>query len=673
MSLSVKVSEEAVMCGANWPRADDESQRVKNSAEPVSEPKELKEAFRRVQETDDHLIELPVLLTKKGDDHSRVRDDAMNSAEPVVGVHAAPRVERRGDPPDQGRQTQEIDVNDDRLDVDPATYLHHRYLLAAKVENDEEDEGEPSEHDDVYKRVPNSLAVEDYAHGLASLPDVTDVIPTRLYYSADNVGCSAHAEFQSTRLTKFDANLAESDPMQDFIDSPSADIFTTGETDQSSWVPVFEERSFVDDIGFGGRTLNECLNTLDRFAECRISVGFTKSIFAQPKVDFLSHKVTPEGIQAGPKKITAIAELPFPKTKKYMQTLLGARKYYGQFIQNLAVFQKFSETTQSRSRVALNYRLHANGQQERSVKSMIQTVRTYVEDPLQVDRDDIGENLVHATNNSRDSMGQETPFYLVHEGDARPTLKAMTESIRQEDMSSAETTDAFEWRREANRHREVAIYLVAEFQRKAKPRRAETPNEALSRVEKIAVTVGVESLVKSAITEEPPATSETPEDPSVDSPAEAKRSLFKEGDQVWLFMERVKPGLPKKLAHRWHGPFRVKKKFEEFTYELELPDKSGYRFYLVRFEFDKEFLSEDCREPGEDEDKYEGEAILDDELPLSTSTARAQRTFMVKWVGYDEPSWEPLSNLLCGSLLFDYFRNKKRENHLQMVQLVDEN
>ncbi|KAG2774332.1 hypothetical protein PC129_g17471 [Phytophthora cactorum] len=44
-------------------------------------------------------------------------------------------------------------------------------------------------------------------------------------------------------------------------------------------------------------------------------------------------------------------------------------------------------------------------------------------------------------------------------------------------------------------------------------------------------------------------------------------------------MERVKPGPTKKLAHRWHGPFSVKKKVEELAYKLKLPDKSGYRFY----------------------------------------------------------------------------------------------
>ncbi|GMF69923.1 unnamed protein product [Phytophthora fragariaefolia] len=79
---------------------------------------------------------------------------------------------------------------------------------------------------------------------------------------------ATYAEFEPTRLTKFDADRrapAESDPMQDFIDSPAADMFYTGEPDQSSWVPVFERRSFVDDICFGRRTFEECLDTLDSF------------------------------------------------------------------------------------------------------------------------------------------------------------------------------------------------------------------------------------------------------------------------------------------------------------------------------------------------------------------------------------------------------------------------
>ncbi|POM57812.1 Hypothetical protein PHPALM_37627 [Phytophthora palmivora] len=109
-------------------------------------------------------------------------------------------------------------------------------------------------------------------------------------------------------------------------------MFTCEEPDRSVLTPVFTRQSFVDDICFGGVTFDECLKTLymllTRLAECRIS----------PKVDFLSHEVTSEGIRADPKQTLAIAELPFPKSKKGIQAFLGTLSYYGRFIQNLAVY-----------------------------------------------------------------------------------------------------------------------------------------------------------------------------------------------------------------------------------------------------------------------------------------------------------------------------------------------
>ncbi|POM76472.1 LOW QUALITY PROTEIN: Hypothetical protein PHPALM_6279 [Phytophthora palmivora] len=354
------------------------------------------------------------------------------------------------------------------------------------------------------------------------------------------------------------------------------------------------------------------------------------------------------------------------------------------------VFQKFSEMMQSRSRATLSYWPQANGQQEQSVKTMIQTVRVYVEDPLQADWDDIAEKMVYAINNSRDSTRQETPLYLVHGWDARSTMKAMTESVRKGQNSSADVAAPAEWRREANRQREVALRLAAEYQLKEKARRAKEHNESLIRVERRA-TPQTRGNSETAGLREVSAKSAEASAESMGTPAGSTKPLFKEGDQQ---------GLTKKLAHRWHGPFRVKRKVEEFAYELVLPDKSGYRFYPVihvsrlkkvadvekrpttrliaeleedqRFDFDEELLPEDSWEPDEGASQYEVEAILDIELPLFTSTARNERRFKVKWVGYEEPSWEPLSNLSCGGLLFDYWRQKKRENRLQMVQVADE-
>ncbi|KAG3234112.1 hypothetical protein PI124_g20831 [Phytophthora idaei] len=124
-----------------------------------------------------------------------------------------------------------------------------------------------------------------------------------------------------------------------------------------------------------------------------------------------------------------------------------------------------------------------------------------------------------------------------------------------------------------------------------------------------------------------------------------------------------------------HGPFRIKAKVEEFAYELELPDRRGYRFHPVvhvsrlkpatefedrptvrlapeveekhRTDFDEELLPEDSWEQVPATDEFEVEAILDDRVPVPTGTERPVREFKIKWAGYDEPSWEPVSILSC--------------------------
>ncbi|KAG3072427.1 hypothetical protein PI124_g3258 [Phytophthora idaei] len=145
--------------------------------------------------------------------------------------------------------------------------------------------------------------------------------------------------------TKFTADHKASramDPLQELVNSPDADMFSAGEPDKSSLVPGLERRRFVDDIFFGGETFDSCLATLDRllarFEEYRISVSFTKSLFIKFKVDFLSHEVSRVGIRADPKKMQAIAALPFPTSTKGMQSFLGALNYYGRFIQHFAVY-----------------------------------------------------------------------------------------------------------------------------------------------------------------------------------------------------------------------------------------------------------------------------------------------------------------------------------------------
>ncbi|KAE8966551.1 hypothetical protein PR001_g28371 [Phytophthora rubi] len=126
-----------------------------------------------------------------------------------------------------------------------------------------------------------------------------------------------------TPRTKFEADRALStteSAVATLVNSPLADMYSSGEPDESSLVPVLDRRSFVDDICFGSETFEACLATLDRllsrFQECRISVSVSKSLFVQRKVGFLSHDVSAAGIAPDAKKAAAVTELSFPRLRR---------------------------------------------------------------------------------------------------------------------------------------------------------------------------------------------------------------------------------------------------------------------------------------------------------------------------------------------------------------------
>ena len=64
---------------------------------------------------------------------------------------------------------------------------------------------------------------------------------------------------------------------------------------------------------------------------------------------------------------------------------------------------------------------------------------------------------------------------------------------------------------------------------------------------------------------------------------------------------------------------------------------------------------DDESEDADDEDEEEEEIIDEDvhkvEKLLDKRTYRRQVQYLVKWVGCDEPSWEPKKNILCPKLI----------------------
>ncbi|GMF39980.1 unnamed protein product [Phytophthora fragariaefolia] len=89
------------------------------------------------------------------------------------------------------------------------------------------------------------------------------------------------------------------------------------------------------------------------------------------------------------------------------------------------VFTRFREFLGSKQRATLAYRPQANGQQERSVQTVVRSIRAYIAEADQSDWDEHAERLMFALNTSFDATRLDTPFYLVHGWDAQGTLSAM--------------------------------------------------------------------------------------------------------------------------------------------------------------------------------------------------------------------------------------------------------
>ncbi|OWZ07608.1 hypothetical protein PHMEG_00019981 [Phytophthora megakarya] len=135
--------------------------------------------------------------------------------------------------------------------------------------------------------------------------------------------------------------------------------------------------------------------------------------------------------------------------------------------------------------------------------------------------------------------------------------------------------------------------MAKDYQAVEKARRARIHNEKLSRKEQAAIPKGVN-------------------DGLTDDDSDPK-SLFRPRSRVWLYMERVKPSGAKEFCDRPKTPL-ARDVAEE-----------------ARFDFDKEMLSENNWMPDEVAGEFEVEAILDDRIPMSTSTDRPVREFEVKW------------------------------------------
>ncbi|QSS72061.1 hypothetical protein I7I50_03115 [Histoplasma capsulatum G186AR] len=116
------------------------------------------------------------------------------------------------------------------------------------------------------------------------------------------------------------------------------------------------------------------------------------------------------------------------------------------------------------------------------------------------------------------------------------------------------------------------------------------------------------------------------------------------GDKVWLDLKNIKTDRPSRTLDYRHAKYTVTEVLGTHDYRLNTPPGIHDVFHtnLLRPAAEDPFPSQktsNWQPPaivGEDNElEWEIEAILDDR------TSRRRREYLVKWVGYDRPTWEP--------------------------------
>ncbi|KAE8879139.1 hypothetical protein PF003_g36705 [Phytophthora fragariae] len=197
-------------------------------------------------------------------------------------------------------------------------------------------------------------------------------------------------------------------------------------------------------------------------------------------------------------------------------------------------FRSFNKILGQRQRATMAYRPQANGTAERMVQTTTRALKMYVQELDQRDWDEYAERLTFAINTAQDRIRGETSFYLVHGWDARSTLEATLPV----GSTARRDREPRRWRYQIQRYYQQARSQVGERIREAISDRATRHNE------------------------------------------EVRPHEIEIGSQVWLYLDRVKEGYARKLAHLWYGPFRVTEKIGEHAVKIETAG-TEYRLFPV--------------------------------------------------------------------------------------------
>ena len=126
---------------------------------------------------------------------------------------------------------------------------------------------------------------------------------------------------------------------------------------------------------------------------------------------------------------------------------------------------------------------------------------------------------------------------------------------------------------------------------------------------------------------------------------------YEPGSMVFLDGRHIKTNRPSaKMEDKWFGPFEVLAKVGASAYRLKLPRNwkqvhPVFNISLLKPANEPAFDLQRKPPPPpptivDDEEEYEVDEILDSRLH------RGKLQYLVKWTGYNEPSWQPETDLL---------------------------
>ena len=126
--------------------------------------------------------------------------------------------------------------------------------------------------------------------------------------------------------------------------------------------------------------------------------------------------------------------------------------------------------------------------------------------------------------------------------------------------------------------------------------------------------------------------------------------VYEAGSKVFLDGRNIKTTRPSaKMEDKWFGPYEVIQKVGASAYRLNIPKTwkqvhPVFNVSMLKPAHDPIFDSQKKPPPPspviiEEEEEYEVDEILDSRIH------HGKLQFLVKWTGYNEPSWQPESDV----------------------------